>query len=373
MKLNEELNWYLAYLLRGTRLTKKSRRAYNMIYTYKEYIKECKKAFYQYSFLGCDDAKRFMGAYLNKSVKPIRMSQPIMKENDPILLCAVKDDLERIKLQVEYHRGIGVKHFAYIDNMSTDGTFEWLKEQPDVSLFLTEETFNADVKDAWKRQATDILGYGRWYLVLDSDEFFIYPGIETKNINAYIDFLENNKIKSAFSPMIDMYSRGTLFEKINGVNGIFDSYCYFDTDTYTQKKMFSNYRVTGGPRMRAFSAEVLEKYALIKLTEDILVTNHRNLPYKHNFETKGAIAFLLHYKFLPNDIERYKKLITSGLYYNGSEYYKKFMNMFEQNPNLSFYYDGSQKLNDSTDLMKINLIDRHFFKKFGIYHNANNK
>jgi len=76
----------------------------------------------------------------------------------------------------------------------------------------------------------------------------------------------------------------------------------------------------------------------------------------------------LHYKFLPGDIEQYKERITSGLYYNGSQYYKDFINAFEQNPNLSFYYNGSQKLNDSTDLMKINPIDRNFFKKFGIIH-----
>ncbi|GBU20880.1 hypothetical protein R80B4_00767 [Fibrobacteres bacterium R8-0-B4] len=371
MKFRKRLKWHLMYWLRWTRLTKKSRNAYKSVDAYVRSIAEFKKAFYQYSYISFEYANKFINAYLNKSVKQIKILQSALNKNDPIMLGAVKNDLERVKLQVEYHRNIGIKHFAYIDNMSTDGTFEWLKEQPDVSLFLTEETFNAEVKDAWKRQVTDILGYDRWYLALDSDEFFIYPGIETRKITEYIDFLENNKIGSAFSIMIDMYSCGRLFENGNEADGIFDSYRYFDTNTYTQRELVSKHLIVGGPRMRLFSALEtvnLEKYPLVKLSKDMLMATHQNFPYKHNFETKGAIAFLLHYKFLPGDIELYKERITSGLYYNGSQYYKDFINAFEQNPNLSFYYEGSQKLNDSMDLMKINPIDRNFFERFGAVH-----
>jgi len=361
--ISKDLERYLAYLLRGTRLTKKSRNAYSLMYKYREYVKKFKKAFYQYSYMSFDYAEKFIKAYSNKSVKPIRILQPTLNDNAPILLGAVKNDLERVKLQVEYHRGIGIKHFAYIDNMSTDGTFEWLKEQPDVSLFLTEETFNAEAKDAWRRLVTDILGYDKWYLVLDSDELFMYPGIEKKNINVYIDFLESQKIKSAFSPMIDMYTKGRLFEKDNAADEILNSYRYFDA-TYTQRNVFSKYHVAGGPRARVLVPANLEKYALIKLSEDMLMTTHQNFPYKYNFETKGAIAFLLHYKFLPEDIKKYEEYIASGSHYNGSVWYKTYLNAFKRNPDLSFYYDKSQRLDSSMDLMKINIVDRNLLEKF---------
>jgi hypothetical protein len=353
------------------RLTKRARMDHKMICVYTESVKDFKKALYQYaSQMESAYTKTFIDAYLNKSVRPVKILEITLRKNEPILLCAVKDDLEKIKLQVDYHRKIGVKHFVYIDNISIDGTFEWLKEQPDVSLFTVNERFSSTVKNAWRRQVTDILGYDRWYLVLDSDELFMYPGVETKNINRYIDFLESSKIKSTLSPMIDMYSKGKIFEENIDMNKILDTYCYFDTDTYKKVNTFSTCNVIGGPRVRVFSKKenisswLLSKYALTKLSRKVLIGTHQNYPYKYNIETKGAIAFLLHYKFLPGDNEKYKEIVASEVYSNKSEEYKQYMEILEKKPNSSFYYGMSQKLNNSMDLMKINIIDKDFFNKF---------
>lgn len=374
MKIFPEM--YLEYLLRRGGLAKEYRKANNLIYQHRESVKEFRKALEQFScgaYSVADSAEIFINAYLNKSVKPVKISDTVLKDNVPILLCITRDNLHTVKTQVEYHRKIGVKHFAYVDNMSKDGTFEWLRGQPDVSLFFTEEAFHDQLKDAWKRQATDFLGYDRWYLALDPDELFIYPGIEKKNINTYIDFLESQKMKSALSPMIDMYSNGKLYEESEHLENIMDKYCYFDTDTYKMSKIFSMYIIEGGPRTRLFSTDgttfpcVLQKCALIKLSKDTLIGTHENYPYSHNFYTKGAAAFLLHYKFLAADNKKFKELIKAGAFSHNKcvdFQYRRYVEIFEQNPDISFYYKDSQKLNDSMDLMKINIIDRTFFKNF---------
>jgi hypothetical protein len=354
---------YIIYIIKKPKLSRENKKLINI---HKSVIKDFKKAFIQY--IDNDYCPVYLNTYINRPVKPVKIVKPALNKNDPILLCAVKDDLERIKLQVEYHRKIGIKHFAYIDNMSNDGTFEWLKEQDDVSLFFVDEMFSSFKKNIWRRIITDFFGYNRWYLILDSDELFMYPGIETTNINKYVDFLERKKIESTLSPMIDVYSKGKIFE--NNINGIFNTYCYFDSDTYKITKKYSMYRITGGPRMRLFSTKdslfypILSKYALTKFSKNMLPGTHINYPYKYNLQNKGAVAFLLHYKFLPEDKTKYKEHIISGVYYGGSKEYKRYMEMFKQNPDLSFYYEGSQKLNNSFDLMKINIIDRNFYKKF---------
>ncbi|MCL2845037.1 MAG: glycosyltransferase family 2 protein [Chitinivibrionia bacterium] len=355
----------LICVARMFRLTKKSKSDYKAIHLHNEDIKDFKNALYQFSYSRSGFVSAYLNAYRKKLVKPVKSSLPTLQENDPILLCAVKDDLEKIKLQVEHHRKIGVKHFAYIDNMSKDGTFEWLKEQADVSLFVVNETFNATVKDAWRRQVADFLGYNRWYLVLDSDELFMYPSIETKNINSYIDFLESCKINSVLSPMIDMYPKGNLTEKVNSINEILNTYCYFDTDTYYLAKYFSSQWVNGGPRKRVFSnSPQLAKYSLIKLSKEMLIGIHQNYPYKYNFETKGAAAFLLHYKFFYDDIAKYKERAMLGVMNSGGLEYNQYLDALNKNPCTSFYYENSQKLNSSFDLMKINIIDKNFFEKF---------
>jgi len=357
----------LKYLTKTVIKTKNIRNEQAFIKNNNKEIKDIEKSLWQLSYDGPNYASMFIKEYLDKSVKPIKVLRLTLKENDPILLCAVKNDLDKVKMQIEYHRKIGIKHFAYIDNMSDDGTFEWLKGQDDVSLFSVDKIFKASVKNAWKRQVTDILGYDKWYLNLDSDELFIYPGVETKNINAYVDFLECKKIKSTLSPMIDMYSIGAIFgETYLNSRGIQNKYCYFDIDTYKMEKSHSKYLIAGGPRMRLFPkfSCLLTKYALVKLSKEVLLDTHGNYPHKYSFQTKGVIAFLLHYKFLLQDYNEYKKRAISGVMHGESAEYKYYINILEQNPNLSFYYAGSSKLNGSMDLMKINIVDKNFFKKF---------
>jgi hypothetical protein len=361
----------LIQFVNKTRLTKKSKNDHRIIYQHKDTVNKFKKALYQFSYYNSVDI--FINSYLIKSVKPIKIVQSALTENSPILLCITRDNLHTIKTQVEYHRNIGIRHFAYIDNMSKDGTFEWLMEQPDISLFFTDETFHDQLKDAWKRQVTDFFGYNRWYLALDPDELFMYPGIEKKNIVMYINFLESKKIKCVLSPLIDMYSKGNIYENNVYLRDMRERYCYFDVDTYKMEKSNLSYTITGGPRTRAFSIGerkftcALHKYALIKLSENMLIGTHLNYPYNHNFYTKGAIAFLLHYKFLSEDLKKYEDLLNSGIFLHSeilSFEYKRYVEAYRQNVDLSLYYNGSQKLNDSMDLMKISIIYKKFFKRF---------
>jgi len=325
----------------------------------------------QMLFEYCKDytANTYIDSYKRKNVKLVKLANNPAFENSPILLCVIKNDFVKIKAQVEYHRNIGIKHFAYIDNMSTDGVFEWLEQQNDVSLFRTDEKFNDLVKESWKRQATDILGYEKWYLILDPDEFFIYPGIEHIPLNEYIHFLEKQKITAAPSLMVDMYTKEELFKSVSG--DFVKDYCFFDTNTYRLRNFNRFQFMDNGPRWRLFSVKdmpirpVLTKYALVKLSKSTVLSTHKNHPNKLNFQTSGAASFLLHYKFLPSEKSKYEEFAKpGGINSLASEDYKQMAKAFNENPNISFYFEGSQKLNDSMDLMRINVIDRKFFKKF---------
>lgn len=75
---------------------------------------------------------------LKLSSKGIEQVSP----DDPIMVCCVKNDLERIKKVVEHHTKIGVKHMVFVDNESTDGTREWLQTQ-EVDLYGIDEPYHA--------------------------------------------------------------------------------------------------------------------------------------------------------------------------------------------------------------------------------------
>lgn len=359
---------YISYSARKYGFTKNSRNNLEIIRQYQDTVIDFKKSLIQMAAFTGYPISHFIDSYKNKTVKTVRILDITLQDNDPILICAVKDDLNRVKKQLEHHRKIGVKHFAYIDNHSTDGTFEWLKNQNDVSLFTVTEQFNSTIKNAWRRQVTDIFGYNRWYLILDSDEFFTYPGIEKKPIYDYIDFLEKKNIKYAHTPMIDMYANNHLFT--GHPDDFVDDYCFFDSDSYIVTKNFWSFSIMGGPRGRLFKENNqdrnprLSKYSLLKAQTSDLIGTHNNYPLKRNFNTKYAVAFLLHYKFLPNDDVKYRKIIEHGNYSKESSEYKLFMKTHAQNPDLSFYYEKTVQLNSSLDLLKLSIADRKFFDCF---------
>ena len=304
----------------------------------------------------------FLKAYLSNDIRLIKRAKMADCDGGAVLVCAVKDDFARIKMQINHHRNIGVKHFIYIDNVSTDGTFEWLKEQEDVTLYTVDALYNSTVRMGWCQSAIEQEGYGRWYLILDSDELFAYPNMENANIHRYVSFLENKKVSVVTSPMIDMYSRGEIFmadpnEKIKNVH------CFFDV-LYNRENRYVNWHIGGGPRQRLFLLEnELTKHSLIKVEKNMVIDVHEIFPFCKNTET-GAVAFLLHYKFLPGDAQKYKEIVKAGNYSWGSQEYKAYMHLYEQNPNISFFYPGSQKLNTSMDLLKINIADNNFYKEF---------
>ena len=61
-----------------------------------------------------------------------------LSSDSVILICCVYNDARRIKKVYEHHKTIGVSHFVFVDNMSDDGTTQWLLSQ-DVDVYQTDE------------------------------------------------------------------------------------------------------------------------------------------------------------------------------------------------------------------------------------------
>lgn len=110
---------------------------------------------------------------------------------------------------------------------------------------------------------------------------------------------------------------------------------------------------------------MLTKHPLLKMESNIVFGAHRFFPHNENLFQKdlkqGVKAFLLHYKFLPGEVQKFMEYIATEIHYRGSKEYKIYMEFYKQNPDISFYHSESQKLNSSMDLLKINLSDKKFF------------
>ena len=300
-------------------------------------------------FLGCDISL----------VKKANRKLPA--PNSPIVICVIKNDMARLPVLLDHYRKIGIQRFAFMDNGSTDGTFELLHEQPDVDLWLSRKPYTTDRREAWITRLLAHYGFDRWYLCVDSDELFVYFDCETTSIDKFVMSCECRNERRVRSLMLDMYCDKPMPLDDDGED-IRRTYCYFDTNTYTTTAKEKLDEVRGGPRSRILSHGdaakfLLTKYPLFKFMQgDIQGFSHFQFPYDENYGLECRSA-LLHYKFLANDMEKYIQRAQQGNYASGSLEYKEYAQRLGDGKKISFFdptfskpYKSSESLRQIKEL-----------------------
>ena len=97
--------------------------------------------------------------------------------------------------------------FIFVDNESKDQSSNFLKDQPDVTLYHAPANFYS--KSKFGTEWTDALSYehalGRWVLVADVDEVLTWPGCQGQGLGGLVKEAERLGLNRVFTPMIDVY------------------------------------------------------------------------------------------------------------------------------------------------------------------------
>ena len=192
-------------------------------------------------------------------IRSLTDCKPLHKINDAILgLLVVRDEFLRIRPVLDYHRSLGVQHFLVVDNGSSDGTVNYLLSRPDVYLFVTNDSYRVARNGmAWVEQLLNQYGSGRWCLVIDADEFLVYPGCEQIKLEPFCHLLETKGLNCLATTFIDMYGKSLLIHSNKG-NNLLKVSPYFDRSGYYNFPVPGSTfpRIFGGPRARIFWPEV---------------------------------------------------------------------------------------------------------------------
>lgn len=307
---------------------------------------------------------RMINAFALTKVEIIRQ-QELPDYIEPIVVLCVKNEMARIKMLVEHYRRFGVKRFAFLDNNSDDGTFEWLLEQEDVDLYKTEQKYETVVKEGWINRLISYYGFDRWYIVTDSDELMEWIGMEKHPISEMIRYAAAHGIKRFKGLTLDTYTNGEAFVRTENI--MYD-YRFVDRDSYFIKTISTGTTTLdqfyGGPRNRLMGVTVpLSKYPLVYFEKGtISVSAHYFYPIELNNVDSCYVA-ILHYKFIDKDREEYKRRAqnNSGFSSNG-RHYKQMLEHLDTS--FSFMYDGSIEIMSSYDLSNIALIERIPFDSY---------
>jgi glycosyltransferase involved in cell wall biosynthesis len=295
-----------------------------------------------------------------------------IRPRDILCFSTVRNEAIRLPWFLDHHRKLGIAQFLIVDNASDDGTTEYLRAQPDVSLWTTAASYKASRFGVdWLTWLQMRHGHGHWCLTADADEILIYPYWDSRDLHALTGWLDRQGRPMLGAMMLDMYPQGPVADHpYHAGDDPFDTLCWFDSANYgiqIQQPM-GNLWIQGGPRARKFFGEdprrapTLNKTPLVKWNWRYAYVNstHSILPARLNriYDQPGEApsGLLLHTKFLNVIVPRAAEEKARAQHFSNSALYDRYYDALTENPD--FWCPQSRRYTGWRALESMGLMSR---------------
>jgi len=294
---------------------------------------------------------------LARAIAKRRQLRPVVDRTDGIapgdilgFIC-LRNEAARLPFFLDHCRRLGVAHVLAVDNGSTDGSLDLLRDAADVSVWSTDHSYRRSRFGLdWITWLQMRHGSGHWCLTLDADELLVYPYWQTRPLPALCAELERRGRASMGALMLDMYPQGRLADAAcpPGTDPT-EALGWFDAGNYMirrQPKQDALW-IQGGPRARAFFADdprrapTMGKVPLIRWhwRYAYLNSTHAALPQRLNrvYSGEGGAELsgvLLHTKFLDQIVEKSAEERQRGEHFANSVLYDRYYQALTENPTL---------------------------------------
>jgi hypothetical protein len=283
---------------------------------------------------------------------------------DILLVACLRNEKFRMPAFVEHYRRLGVDHFLFVDNGSTDGFLDWAQAEPDVSVWRTEASYRAAAFGMlWCNDLLRRHGTGRWCVTVDPDEFLVFPYMETRSLRALTRFLDEEERPCMHALLIDAYGADRVSETVLAEGADPFAVCpYFDSDGYVQTWGWGGgLWVRGGPRLRVHFADrpgeapALNKIPLVRWRRDYhyRMSTHDARPLRlnrpHAANAVSVSGALFHFKFVASLAEKAREEQKRREHYaDGREYDRYLAHPADRlhAPGISVRYEGSAQLTE---------------------------
>jgi hypothetical protein len=243
---------------------------------------------------------------------------------------------------LEHHQAIGIRHFVFLDNGSTDDTIERLCAREHVTVLETDAPYGK-YENTMKRFLAERFSQGRWNLCVDIDELFDYPFSARLPLRQFLAYLDRRGFTAVVAQMLDMFSSLPLCE-VRSAPGdrLKEQFPYYDTSAITASTYhwarLADPRVKthrGGIRRAVFgTTNGLTKAALVKMDGKVR-------PFIEWHQAAGALVadvscVLLHFPFVATFVDKVQDAVRTGRYgATTTDEYVAYAAALEQDPRLS--------------------------------------
>lgn len=302
-------------------------------------------------------------------------------DNELVVTCLVRDGRPYVKSFVEHYLSLGAKHIAFLDNGSSDGTVEALRNYDHVSVVRTGLSYKADGGSAdksWTREGLFkryiISRFGRnnrWCLYADIDELFDYPYSDVLGLSSFLGYLNSKSYTAVAAQMLDMFPEKPLSGRASSIDEpLKENHRYCDISNIKKKSMkdrvqlqsnvFHNDQIEtfhNGIRDTLFgTSPYLTKFPLMFLDENIEIMNgsaHR----VDNASIADLTCVLFHYKFIDQQFQKQvAQAVREEHRSKNSAKYKMYKEVLDRNPRLRVKQETARAIEHTNDLLEAQFL-----------------
>jgi hypothetical protein len=263
-------------------------------------------------------------------LEPVAGERPLADRDIPVIV-VTRNEMGLLQSFLAHYRSLGVSRFLVVDDQSSDGTAEFLAAQPDVDLYRSNIRYGEAYRGRlWRQMMTERYGRGRWYVLVDVDEFLVTsPRLDIREI---ADRLARRRVFHLAAPMLDMYPPGPVEEASLPEGAMPVSVAsHYDAGGYRLTGYARGWRLHGGPRQRLFGQKLeLMKYPLVfwDRFSGLKRMIHTPTPYWRNLAPFYGV--LLHFKFLSDFRVRFADAVKNAQHHAGAWAYSDMLTQIKE-------------------------------------------
>jgi hypothetical protein len=267
-----------------------------------------------------------------------------------IVITVVRNGALYVKSFMAHYLAMGVAHCVFLDNGSTDGTVDMLREYPRVTVLQTDAPYDR-FENTMKRYLAERFSSGRWNLCADIDELFDYPFSDRLPLAGFLQYLNTRGFSAVVAQMLDMFAPVPLADLTSTADDrLKDKYTHYDISgidappyEWSQPSSPDIRMHWGGIRRAIFgTGNGLTKAALVKM-------DGRVKPFVNWHHATGALVadvscVLLHYPFVSAFAEKVRDAVRTGRYGpTTSEEYAAYAGTLARNPRLNLMRPSARR------------------------------
>ncbi|UTO06188.1 glycosyltransferase family 2 protein [Moraxella sp. FZLJ2107] len=281
----------------------------------------------------------------------------IVEKDDILMFSTMFNEMIHIPFLLDYYRKLGVNKFFITDNNSTDETAEYLLAQPDVYYFWASSSYKeAGDGMAWSNYLMDKYAQGNWCVVIDADEYLVYPNIENKKLPELTKYLDEHGYEALASFMLAMYPEDVEHQlAIKSSDNLIEKSPYFCNYYHFRGDVHCPYiHVSGGFYYKKNGQTTwCTKTPLIKRKKGVkhIASNHLITSAK----VADITSCLLHLKLVGDFEKKAKANIERKEHSGGGDAYKEYIRLSVETGKFTDV-EGTTKYDNSQQLVELGLI-----------------